>query len=118
LAARPRAQNGGTPVIGWISSGSTDGDADGLRAFRHGLPEAGFGNAAIEYSPAEGLRDQLPAPAADLVRRQVSVIANLAKHAEANINVSNTLSQKRRSDWDYLPPMKKLSSTIILFRTV
>src|SRR5262245_38945249 len=45
-------------------------------------------------------------------------IANPAKHAEANINVSNTLSRKRRSDWDYLPPMKKLSSTILPFRTV
>ena len=33
-------------------------------------------------------------------------------------NVSNTLSPKRRFDWDYRPPMKKLSSTILLFRTV
>src|SRR5215467_6366643 len=36
----------------------------------------------------------------------------------AGAHVSSTLSRKRRSDWDYLPPMKKLSSTILPFWTV
>ena len=36
----------------------------------------------------------------------------------AGAHVSNTLSRKRRSDWDYLLPMKKLSSAILPFRTV
>jgi hypothetical protein len=53
-----------------------------------------------------------------VVRLRHCDVQTAAKHAEANINVSNTLSRKRRSDWDYLPPMKKLSSTILLFRTV
>ena len=53
-----------------------------------------------------------------VVRLRHRDVQTAAKHAEANINVSNTLSRKRRSDWDYLPPMKKLSSTILPFRTV
>jgi putative ABC transport system substrate-binding protein len=45
-----------------------------LRAFRQGLSEAGFGNAAIEHRLAQGSRDRPPVLTADLVRRQVSVI--------------------------------------------
>jgi putative ABC transport system substrate-binding protein len=68
-----------TPVIGYLSVGSpqTDNIPQRLVAFWRSLNEAGYvegRNVAIEYRGAEGHYDRLPALAADLVRRQVTVI--------------------------------------------
>src|SRR6516225_3336943 len=72
-----RAQQGAMPVIGFMSARSPEDSADGLEAFRRGLKEGGFTegeNVAIEFRWARGDYSRLPALAADLVGRLVTVI--------------------------------------------
>jgi putative ABC transport system substrate-binding protein len=76
LAAR--AQQPALPVVGFIRDGSADANARLLAAFRKGLNETGYvegQNVAVECHWLGVQRDRLPALLADLVRRQVALIA-------------------------------------------
>src|SRR5262252_8299202 len=78
LAAR--AQQPAMPVVGFLDPTSADAEADRLRAFRQGLKDARFvegENVEIVYRFAENQSDRLSALAAELVRRQVTVIATV-----------------------------------------
>ena len=76
LAAR--AQQRPVALIGYLNTRAPSDDTYLLVAFRQGLKDAGYvegQNVAIEYRWAQDQYDRLPDLAADLVRRQVTVIA-------------------------------------------
>ena len=72
------AQQPAMPVIGFLDGRAQETTLDRLRGFHRGIKDSGFvegENVAIIYRWAEGQNDRLPEFAADLVRRQVAVIA-------------------------------------------
>jgi putative ABC transport system substrate-binding protein len=74
------AQRSAIPVIGFIRDGSAEANARWLAGFHKGLSEIGYvegQNVTVEYHWLEGKYDRLPELLADLVRRQVAVIATL-----------------------------------------
>jgi putative ABC transport system substrate-binding protein len=73
-----RAQQSALPVIGFLSGESPEMWRDFVAAFHRGLDETGYvegRNVTIQYRWAEDHYDRLPALAADLVQRRVTVIA-------------------------------------------
>jgi putative tryptophan/tyrosine transport system substrate-binding protein len=74
------AQQSALPVVVFVRDGSPEANARYVAAFRKGLNESGYvegQNVTVEYHWLEGQYDRLPALLADLVRRQVAVIATL-----------------------------------------
>ena len=72
------AQQAALPVVAFIRDGSAETNTRNAAAFRKGLNETGYvegQNVTVEYHWLEGQYDRLPALVADLVRRQVAVIA-------------------------------------------
>ena len=72
-----RAQQPATPIIGFMSGRSPDDSSHLVAAFHRGLGEAGFiegKNVTIEYRWALGQYDRLPALAAELVKRPVTIL--------------------------------------------
>jgi putative tryptophan/tyrosine transport system substrate-binding protein len=80
------AQQSGMPVVGVVSGRSSAAEARSAAAFHKGLDETGYvdgHNVTVEYHWVAGQYDRLPALMADLVRRQVAVIATTGNLATA-----------------------------------
>src|SRR3954465_4976579 len=74
-----RAQQPAMPVVGVLNTPTLEAQAERHAAFHQGLKETGFiagQNVSIDYRSAEGLTDQLPILARDLVRRQETSTAS------------------------------------------
>jgi putative ABC transport system substrate-binding protein len=80
------AQQTGIPIIGYVHSDSPQAMGDLLPAFHEGLRETGYvegQNVAIEYRWAQNDLSRIPGFVADLVHRQVAVIATPGSSAAA-----------------------------------
>jgi len=105
LAAR--AQRPSIPVIGFLDATTAVDTVYRVSAFRDGLKEAEFidgHNVAIEFRWAENKLDRLPALAADLVQRQVAVIAGPNTAVRAAQAATSTIPIVFVSGGDPLPP--------------
>jgi putative tryptophan/tyrosine transport system substrate-binding protein len=95
LAAQSvRAQPSSPPVVGFLNSASADGYARYLSEFRAGLKQTGYvegQNVVLLYRWAEGQYDRLPGLAADLVSRQVRVIAATSTPAAVAAKAATTI---------------------------
>jgi len=89
-----RAQQKAMPVVGFLGVGSPGPFAPYVAAFHQGLNETGYAEGkdlAIEYRWADGHYDRLSALAADLVGRNVDVIATSAAGVLAAKNATSTI---------------------------
>jgi putative ABC transport system substrate-binding protein len=88
-----RAQQPAVPVIGFLSASSPANRAHLVNAFRRGIREIGYvesQNVSIDYRWADDQYDRLPDLAAELMRRQVTVIAATDTPAAMAVKAANT----------------------------
>ena len=81
-----QAQQSSMPIIGFLHSGAAAPNAKRVAGFRKGLADAGVvegKNVTIEFRWAEGRDDRLAEMAADLIQRNVAVIATLSSTVAA-----------------------------------
>ena len=77
VGASPKPQQATTPIVGFMSGRSPDDSSHLVAAFHRGLGETGFvegKNLKVEYRWALGQYDRLPAFAAELVKRPVTIL--------------------------------------------
>ena len=90
---KARAQQAALPVIGFLGASTPEANQDRLRGFHGGLKEAGYvegDNLTVLYRWAENQMDRLPELAADLLRRQVAVIASFGNAAAVAARAATT----------------------------
>jgi putative ABC transport system substrate-binding protein len=93
LAARAQQPAVPVPVIGLLHAGAPEESASRIASFRQGLSKTGYEegrNLAIDYRWADGQYDRLPALAAELVRRPVSVLVGTTTPAALAAKAATT----------------------------
>jgi ABC-type uncharacterized transport system substrate-binding protein len=88
-----RSQQPATPVIGFLASASPKHRGAEVAAFHRGLKEVSYvegENVVVEMRWAEGRYDRLPGLVADLIQRQVAVIAAIGHPSLEAVKGANT----------------------------
>jgi putative tryptophan/tyrosine transport system substrate-binding protein len=109
-----RAQQPALPLVGFLSGRSLASDANLVAAFKEGLNENGYvegRDVTIEYHWADGQFDRLPELAADLVRRQVSVIFAGGMDVKIRAVRDGRCCSRQNSSWSSTSRLRRHSAS-------